>query len=169
MAFIKRCAHCNKIMMVRPSLLERKKTCSKYCQNQEKIGKRVSLATEFKKGHRPQSSLPVGSEIISKGYARVKVTEPNVWRQKSHIAWEKANGKLLPVGWIVRHIDSDPLNDSPENLVAMSRGKHLNKTLEDPKIKRRKLEQARKATKRRWKRYREAREGHYDIFGLLEA
>ena len=161
MAFFKRCAHCNKIMMVRPSLLERKKTCSKRCQNKEKIGKRVSPATEFKKGNRPQTWVPVGSEATSKGYIRAKVAEPNVWRQRSHIIWEEAHNKTLPDGWIVRHIDGNPLNDALENLKAMPRSQHILETLKDPAIEKYTREQASKGNKRRWKEYREKQYDSY--------
>lgn len=169
MGFIKRCAYCSKHIMVRESLLHRKKYCSKECMNKDRRGRHCSQATEFKLGNRPQTWVPVGSESISKGYVRVKVANPNVWRQKSHIIWEEVNGRPLPDGWIVRHIDGDPVNDLPENLKPMPRSRHLIETLKDPVIEKRAREQASKASKRRWKKYREAREGHYDIFGLLEA
>ena len=112
----------------------------------------------------PQTFVPVGSESISKGYMRVKVANPDAWRQRSHIAWEEANGKPLPEGWIVRHIDGDPLNDDPENLIAMSRGKHLQKTLENPDVKERFDTRKSKAAKRRWKAYREKKLEQYDTY-----
>ncbi len=161
MAFIKRCAHCDKIMMVQPVLIERKKYCSKDCMNKDRRGKRCSQATEFKEGHRPQTWVPVGSESKSKGYIRVKVAEPNVWRQKSHIIWEEANDKQLPDGWIVRHIDNDPLNDEPENLKAIPRSQHIIETLKDPKIEKHTREQVSKGSKRRWKEHREKQ---YDTY-----
>lgn len=142
-------------MLVQPHCFERTKTCSKECQNKQKLGKRNSPATEFKKGNRPQTWVPVGSETITKGYMRVKVAEPNVWRQRSHIAWEKASGESLPEGWIVRHLDRDSLNDDPKNLKAMPRSQHIVETLKDPQIEKRKREGVSKAGKRRWKKYRE--------------
>ena len=164
MALMKRCAVCGKIMMVRPSLRDRKKTCSKICQNIDKIGKRVSPATEFKPGHRPQTLVPVGTESMSKGYMRVKVAEPNVWRQRSHIVWEKANGRALPAGWIIRHLDNDPVNDNPENLVAMSRGGSLSKTLDDPAVAAKRDRKASRAAKSRWNAYREKKLEKYDTY-----
>lgn len=32
------------------------------------------------------------------------------------LAWEKANGRPVPDGYVVRHIDGDPANDDPDNL-----------------------------------------------------
>jgi len=101
---------------------------------------------------------------MSKGYMRVKVAVPDAWRQRSHVAWEQASGRPLPAGWIVRHKDNDPLNDDPENLVAMSRGNNLTKTLEDPVIAAKRLKQTSKADRRRWKKYREKKRKEYDTY-----
>ena len=161
MGFIKRCAYCSTVIMVQESLLHRKKYCSKDCLNKAMRGRRRSQATEFKKGDRPKGWVPVGSEVVSKGYVRVKVANPNIWRQKSHIIWEGANGKPLPAGWIVRHIDGDPLNDSPENLKPMPRSQHFIETLKDPAIEKRAREAVSKAGKRRWKEYREKQYDSY--------
>ena len=127
-------------------------------------GKRRSKKTEFKKGNRPQTWVPVGSETETKGYIRVKVAEPNVWRQRSHVIWEEANRKKLPKSWIVRHIDNDPLNDVPENLKAMPRSKHIIETLKDPAIEKHTREQVSKAGKRRWRIYREKKMEKYDTY-----
>ena len=161
MAFFKRCAQCNKTIMVPKWALERKKYCSKNCMDKARRGDRCSKETEFKKGNRPQTWVPVGSESKTKGYIRVKVAEPNVWRQRSHVVWEEANNKPLPEGWIVRHLDDDPLNDAPENLEAMPRSKHILKTLEDPAIEKHTREQVSKGSKRRWKEYREKQYDSY--------
>ena len=161
MGFIRRCAYCSTHIMVRESLLHRKKYCSVDCRDKARRGQRCSPDTEFKKGKRPQTWVPVGSESKTEEYIRVKVAEPNVWRQRSHIVWEEANGKPLPEGWILRRIDGDPSNDSPENLKAMPRSRHLQETLVDPEIAKHKLEQLRKASKKRWKAYREKQYDSY--------
>lgn len=150
--------------MVRKSLLERKKYCSKDCQDKDKIGQSCSPATQFKPGNMPPTLVPVGTESMSKGYMRVKVAEPNVWRQRSHIAWEEANGKSLPDGWIVCHKDGDPLNDEPGNLVALSRGKHLKRILEDPEVNARMRKRKSRGTKKRWDAYREKKMEQYDTY-----
>ena len=161
MAFFRRCLCCSKLIVVQPSLLERKKYCSKWCMDKHRRGKSCSPDTEFKKGNRPQTWVPVGSESKTKGYIRVKVANPNVWRQRSHIVWEEANEEPLPEGWIVRHIDEDPLNDAPENLKAMPRSQHIIETLKDPEIEKHTREQVRKGNKRRWKEHREKQ---YDTY-----
>jgi hypothetical protein len=155
MAFIKRCAHCNKIIMVPRWALKRKRFCSVDCRDKSKIGKRASPATEFKKGHRPHNWVPVGSETTAPGYVKIKVAEPNVWRRRSSIVFEEAYGEVLPDGWILRHIDGDPMNDDLENLKPMPRSKHLQKTLEDPVILGRLRKNASKRQKRLWEKHRE--------------
>ncbi|MBA7544436.1 hypothetical protein ES705_36792 [subsurface metagenome] len=166
MTIVKKCEYdrCFVLIEVKPCLVDRKKYCSRDHQNKARRGKRVSLATEYKKGSRPASWVPVGSESIARGYMRVKVAEPNVWRPRSHIAWEKEYGRPLPQGWIVRHVDGDPLNDAPENLVAMSRGQHLIKTLEDPEIRERAGKQAGRASTRRRKERLEKKLEEYDTY-----
>ena len=161
MAFLRGCLYCSKLIMVQPGLLKRKKYCSKDCMNKYLRGRRRSPATEFKKGNHPQTWVPVGSESKTKGYIRVKVADPNVWRQRSHIVWEEANNESLPGGWIVRHIDGDPLNDTPENLKAMPRSQHIIETLKDPAIEKHTREQVSKGSKRRWKEHREKQYDSY--------
>ncbi len=151
-------------MVVRKSKLGRTKYCSKDCQSKAKIGTSCSPETQFKPGSVPPTLVPVGTESMSKGYMRVKVAEPNVWKQRSHIAWGEANKKSLPDGWIVCHIDGDPLNDDPENLVAKSRGQHLTQILEDPEVGARMAKRRNRASKKRWATYREKKTEQYDTY-----
>lgn len=161
MAFFRRCLYCSRLIMVQPGLLKRKKYCSKDCMDKYRRGKSCSPDTEFKKGNRPQTWVPVGSESNTKGYIRIKVANPNIWRQRSHIVWEEANKELLPEGWIVRHTDNNPLNDAPENLKAMPRSQHIIETLKDPAIEKHTREQVSKGSKRRWKEHREKQYDSY--------
>lgn len=161
MSVLKRCLLCAEIMTVQPSLVERKKFCCKAHADQWWKGKRRSPKSEFRKGHDNGRRVQVGSEHIVKGYVRVKIAEPNVWRQRAQIVWEEANGRDLPEGWIVRHLDGDPLNDDPANLEALSRGAHLHRTLEDPEILQRKKFRASRALRLRWE---EVRMSQYDSF-----
>lgn len=83
----------------------------------------------FKTGNIPHSHLPVGSEVMSAdGYMRVKVGEPNSWRQKHILEWEQKNGSV-PEGKILRFIDGNHENCSPDNLELITRKEHcrLNK------------------------------------------
>jgi len=115
-----------------------------------------SPGTHFKPGYIPQNKLDVGTEVETKGYIRVKVAEPNVWRQRSHIIWEEHHGRPLPKGWIVRHKDGDKLNDDPYNLEAMSRRRNLAETLRDPVVMKRKKDRTAYVNRERWKKHRKA-------------
>ncbi|MDR1418790.1 MAG: HNH endonuclease [Treponema sp.] len=78
----------------------------------------------FKPGNRPQTYLPVGTEIIdSYGYVKVKIADPNKWNFKHRIIWEKAYGKV-PRGHIVIFADGNKLNVRLNNLLLVSRSEH---------------------------------------------
>ena len=72
---------------------------------------------------------PVGSERLGKdGYIMVKVAEwPTVpqskdnWKFRHVLAWEQANGRPLPDGYVVMFADHDKRNFDPDNLVALPR------------------------------------------------
>ncbi len=160
MAILKRCLMCNKIIFAAIGDPKRKKFCSKAHADQWWKGKHRSRDSEFKSGNDNGRQVPIGSEHIVKGYVRVKVAQPNVWRQRAHIVWEQAHGRPLPKGWIVRKLDGNPLNDDPANLEALSRGAHLHRTLEDPVIAQRKRFRASRALRLRWE---EIRMSQYDL------
>lgn len=78
----------------------------------------------FKKGGRPKSYLPVGSERTAKGgYIKVKIADPNVWRFKHHLVYEKNNGPIPP-GHIVTFKDFDITNFDSENIVAITKAEN---------------------------------------------
>lgn len=94
-------------------------------------GLRMSPGTEFKKGQRARNWVPVGSETERndksgrrRGY--VKIGEPNKWRERAIVVWERHHGRKLPRGHVVHHRDRNSLNDSPDNLEALTRAAHLN-------------------------------------------
>lgn len=95
-----------------------------------KRGIHFSPKSEFKKGNIPANKLPIGSVRLRRrrrekeSRAYVKVAEPNVWKLRAHVVWEKGHGKI-PSGMIIHHIDRNQLNDSPDNLVAVSRAWHI--------------------------------------------
>lgn len=78
--------------------------------------------------------VPVGSvNIVPYGinkngerykYEMVKVAEPNVWKRKCLLEWEKHYGPL-PEGKIIIFLDGNTLNSDIENLYAVSRGVHF--------------------------------------------
>ncbi|GMO33897.1 MAG: HNH endonuclease signature motif containing protein [Termitinemataceae bacterium] len=77
--------------------------------------------TRFKKGNRPANHRPIGSERInSDGYVQIKVAEPNKWKMKSVMVWEKENGKL-PKGMIIIFADGNKLNLGLDNFLVISR------------------------------------------------
>jgi len=40
------------------------------------------------------------------------------------LVWEKANGRPLPDGYVVHHLNGLKYDNRPENLVAIPKGKH---------------------------------------------
>ena len=93
-----------------------------------------SRATQFKKGHKLSPSKPIGYERKTtksneENYWQVKVSHPNVFRQKHHILWESVNGPI-PKTHVVIFIDGDTDNIVIENLALVSRAELaiLNKT-----------------------------------------
>lgn len=94
-------------------------------------GIHLSPGTEFKPGPRPELRAGNGRVRIRKrkrdGRSRawVKIVQPNVWKLRAVLVWEQAHGPLAP-GFLIHHIDRDTLNDSLDNLAALSRAAHLN-------------------------------------------
>lgn len=77
--------------------------------------------TQFKKGHKPHNYRPVGSERLSKdGYIEIKVSDPNKWRGKHLIIWEKHNGPV-PKSHAVIFGDGNNRNFDVNNLLLVSR------------------------------------------------
>ncbi len=91
-------------------------------------GIHFSPTTEFKKGQRGVTWVPVGTEKIrtQRGVKRVwvKVGEPHIWRLRAVVVWEREHGPI-PNGMIVHHDDRNTLNDNPLNLILLSRQDHF--------------------------------------------
>ena len=85
--------------------------------------------TQFKKGRRPHTWKPAGTESIRRHrkrgqeYVYTKVAEPNVWRMKHILEWERHNGPVPP-GKIIIFADGNTLNTDISNLVMVSRQQH---------------------------------------------
>ena len=78
------------------------------------------VATQFKKGQRPHTYRPVGSERVTvDGYTEIKVADPKTWKQKQRMIWEQANGPI-PKGYKVIFADGDRANFDIENLLLIS-------------------------------------------------
>ena len=82
--------------------------------------------TMFCKGQTPVNHKPVGAESVRWNYKRnqmfvyVKVAEPNIWRMKHILEWEKHNGPV-PKGKAIIFADGNPQNTDIDNLVMVSR------------------------------------------------
>lgn len=77
--------------------------------------------TWFKKGNTPVNHRSTGSERINvDGYTEIKVAEPNIWRLKHQVIWEKHNGSI-PEGYAVIFGDGNQQNLNINNLILVSR------------------------------------------------
>lgn len=76
----------------------------------------------FTKGHTPHNAVPINTEVVTEdGYIKVKVAEPNVWKLKHRIVWEKENGPV-PENYCIVMLDGNRQNTALENLVMIKRG-----------------------------------------------
>lgn len=79
-------------------------------------------ATMFKPGQPPVNHKEVGSERVdTDGYVMVKVAEPNKWRLKQRLIYERETGEKLTANDVVMFLDGDKTNFDISNLVKMSR------------------------------------------------
>lgn len=93
--------------------------------NKGKTGYMGANKTSFKKGNKPPSWMPVGSERVTRdGYIEVKVRDAqkqNNYELKHRHIWEKHNGEI-PENHVVMFKDGDKLNVELSNLLLVSRG-----------------------------------------------
>ena len=76
---------------------------------------------KYKKGHIPPKTKPVGSETVNHcGYIMIKVKQPNVWRNKHHVIYEKGTGDKVKKGETVVFLDGDKRNFDLNNLLKIS-------------------------------------------------
>lgn len=85
--------------------------------------------TQFKKGAKPHTWQPIGTEVIREGYVWVKVRDDRRptyknWVSKHQHLWEQAHGPV-PAGHIVRFKDNDRTNLALDNLECVSRREHV--------------------------------------------
>ena len=74
--------------------------------------------TSFQKGHTPKNHKDVGSERVSvDGYTEIKVAEPNKWRLKHRVMYEKYHNVKLDPKQLVIFADRDKRNLTKENLL----------------------------------------------------
>jgi len=82
------------------------------------------IPTQFKKGNKPHTWLPIGSERLSKeGYLQRKLTDTGVTRRDyvpvHHIIWREA-GREIPEGYRLTFKDGNKQNIVLENLELVS-------------------------------------------------
>jgi len=85
-------------------------------------------ATQFKKGQRPHTWLPVGSErVTTQGYRQLKAADEgracDRWHMVHVIMWEQAHGPVPP-GHIVIFKNGDRQDIRLDNLECISRAEH---------------------------------------------
>lgn len=77
--------------------------------------------TQFRKGNLPKQYRHVGSERIQKdGYVYVKTEDPNTWRLKHRVIWERHHGRI-PAGHTLIFLDGNKQNFEIDNLILVSR------------------------------------------------
>lgn len=75
----------------------------------------------FKKGDMPSNHDIVGTEKIQiDGYIKVKITEPNIWKLKHQLEYEKYNGPIKK-GYAVIFGDGNRQNFNINNLILVTR------------------------------------------------
>lgn len=81
--------------------------------------------TQFKKGHKPKTTLPIGAERInSYGYVMVKVSNEGEyndrWKLKHKLLWEEKYGKVPPKHNLI-FLDGDKTNNDLSNIALIKR------------------------------------------------
>lgn len=96
-------------------------------------GKANSRKTTFKKGNVPHNGgTPIGALRLRKAtrgkkgshpYFWEKVADPNVWKLKHQLEWERHNGPI-PDGCMVTFADGDTTNWHIDNLILETKAQH---------------------------------------------
>jgi HNH endonuclease len=86
-----------------------------------KKGESGSKSTQFKNGHKPHSYKQIGTERVNgEGYIDVKIADPNVWKAKHLMIWEKEHG-VVPTGHVILFGDGNRRNLDIDNLILITR------------------------------------------------
>ena len=77
-----------------------------------------------------------GGKTHNEGYVYLRVGSTkerhHAYRAEHIVVWEKANGKPLPKGWVIHHLNGIKDDNSLENLIAMPRNSHNQAFLTKP-------------------------------------
>lgn len=80
----------------------------------------------FKKGQKAHNYMPVGTERVnSDGYVAIKIADPNKWKQKHIIIWEKAHKRKKPPGHVIIFADRNRFNFDLDNLLLVPQREFL--------------------------------------------
>lgn len=113
---------------------------AKYPENVVLIGGMTTASPDPDPNHRPYRPRPTNlprkqsefgpARMVPhthlSGKYRWLVRLPDGTSQYEHIlVWEKVHGRKLPKGYVVHHLNGDPLDNRPENLMMMEHGAHV--------------------------------------------
>ena len=69
-------------------------------------------------------AVPAGTErIVKDGRISIKCGDGK-WRYRSRVIWAAANGPI-PRGYVIHHINENPLDDRLENLQMLTNAEHM--------------------------------------------
>ncbi len=83
--------------------------------------KKIELGIVSRKKNRNPNQKPLFSENEKKGMIRIKVAEPNVWKQKQVYIYENAHNCKVPKGNVVIFLNSNNRDFSVDNLYVLTR------------------------------------------------
>ena len=84
----------------------------------------------FKKGHKIRAK-PLGYECVRSGNVYIKVAQPNVYKRKKFIVWERHHGPR-PKNHDIRFLDNDKTNCAIDNLICVPRDISVNVNVHNP-------------------------------------
>jgi hypothetical protein len=99
-------------------MFNRRFRCAVSMRKIQKLAFYYNLRTGF--GICIKNKSAIGTRRInSKGYAMVKVADPDVWKLKHQLVWEKANGPI-PDGHVIIFADRNKSNFALKNLLPVT-------------------------------------------------
>ena len=78
----------------------------------------------YKKGNIPWDTLSIGTERLKNGFVEIKIDNPNKWKRKHIVLWEKVNGPI-PKNHYIIFLDGDRFNFDLSNLILISKEENL--------------------------------------------
>lgn len=101
------------------AVVSRKAVRCQFCEQEHRIGLHEGADSVHYKG---------GRSIDKHGYVQILLPREERkgrrYRAEHTLVWERANGKIVPRGWVIHHINGTKTDNRLENLVAVSRSEH---------------------------------------------